>query len=163
MHHAWQPPSLCQRWTIVTPSLLVYTSARTRSRLFACQQMLADTTTWHRSWWTFTGCECHSASNTNCPRSCIVASTEQRHDTWLSWQRPSAALLVVACGRRHLPISSCSHSSFNSRRPRVRRCWPVEQSTSSATYNTFKKDLKSNFFGLSFWLWRVFWLCTALL
>jgi len=46
-------------------------------------------------------------TNTNCPCSCIVASTEQCHDTWQSWQRPSAALPVVACGRRHLPISSC--------------------------------------------------------
>ena len=76
-------------------------------QLLVCQQMLADTTTWHRSWWTFTGCGCHNASNTNCPCSCIVASTEQRHDTWQSWQRPSAALSVVACGQRHLPISSC--------------------------------------------------------
>jgi len=80
---------------------------RELDRVLVCQQMLADTTTWHRSLWTFTGCGCRNASNTNCPCWCIVASTEQRHDTWQSWQRPSAALSVVACGRRHLPIPSC--------------------------------------------------------
>ena len=124
--------------------------------------MLADTTTWHRSWWTFTGFGCRNASNTNCPCSCIVASTELHHDTWQSWQRPSAAL-STGRRRRHLPILSCQlhvDRAFAVAGPRAWNSLPPAV-RSSATYNIFKKDLKSHLFGLSFLLWQyycVFWL-----
>ena len=69
--------------------------------------------------------------------------------TWQSWQRPSAALPVVACGRRHLPISSCQlHCStigdhtFAVAGPRAWNSLPPAV-RSSATYN-IPKDLKSH-------------------
>jgi len=131
--------------------------------------MLADMTTWHRSWWTFTGCGCHNASNTNCLCSCIVASAEQRHDTRQNWQRPSVTLAVVNTVRRRLRSASSTdlimpvarHSTIGDRMFAVvgPKAWNSLPHTvrSSATCNTFKKNLKSHLFGLSYSLWQ---LCT---
>jgi len=92
-----------------------------------------------------------------------IASKEQHHDTWLSWQRPSAAPPVVACGRRHLPISSCQlhvdQQSAIARSPLLaREHGTVDLLLSSPLrIQHLQKDLKSHLFGLSFSLWQ---LCT---
>jgi len=106
----------------------------------------------HFSWWTFTGCGCRNASNTNCPCSLYRCFNGKAPRTWQSWQRLSAALSVVAMRSASstnlvvlaTPCSIIGDHAFVVAGPRAWNSLPPAV-RSSATYNTFKKTLNLTF------------------
>ena len=76
-------------------------------RLLASRQMPANTTTWHTSWWTYTGCGYHNASSISCVCWCTAAWMEQCQDTCPTWQCLSPVLHVVGSVQHQPPIWWC--------------------------------------------------------
>jgi len=104
----------------------------------------------------------NSVSSTSCVCWCTAAWTEQHQDTCPTWQCLSAVPHVVSYAQRRPLIwwyhqhvrRQLENRAFAVAGPRAWNSLPPALRSTSKSFSSFKKELKSFLFGFWFWSWQ---------